>query len=112
MKKIHIYPFKDEAMEVELSAPRSSSSRGRKRVDDADDEEQSSDEEEGEGEGGEMTTADKNVPTETLAPRPDLPPLLQRLQERRAEQLDWVGVSFGLTLPLLKFWKRQGFVPM
>jgi N-acetyltransferase 10 len=24
--------------------------------------------------------------------------------------LDYVGVSFGLTLPLLKFWKRLGFV--
>ncbi|VDN06005.1 unnamed protein product [Thelazia callipaeda] len=49
---------------------------------------------------------------EVIEPRADLPPLLHRLNERRAEKLDYIGVSFGLNLPLLKFWKRAGFVPI
>lgn len=49
---------------------------------------------------------------EVVTPRNDLPPLLHRLSERRAEHLDYIGVSFGLTLNLLKFWKRAEFVPV
>jgi N-acetyltransferase 10 len=49
---------------------------------------------------------------EEISPRPNLPPLLQRLAERPPEQLDYIGASFGLTLALLKFWKRLGFVPV
>ncbi|VDK79127.1 unnamed protein product [Onchocerca ochengi] len=49
---------------------------------------------------------------EVIEPRADLPPLLHRLSERRAEKLDYIGVSFGLNLPLLKFWKRVKFVPV
>ncbi|CAD6186507.1 unnamed protein product [Caenorhabditis auriculariae] len=49
---------------------------------------------------------------ERIEPRSGLPPLLLRLQERCPEKLDYLGVSFGLTLPLLKFWKRAEFVPV
>lgn len=49
---------------------------------------------------------------EQIAPRENLPPLLIRLEERKAEQLDYLGVSFGLTLNLLKFWKKAGFAPV
>ncbi|KJH47427.1 putative ATPase DUF699 [Dictyocaulus viviparus] len=49
---------------------------------------------------------------EQVAPRSDLPPLLLRLTERKAEYLDYLGVSFGLTLNLLKFWKKSGYVPV
>ncbi len=48
---------------------------------------------------------------EELKPRANLPPLLSRLQERRPEHLDYLGVSFGLTEDLLRFWKRNGFLP-
>jgi N-acetyltransferase 10 len=41
-----------------------------------------------------------------------MPPLLQRLSERKPENLDYLGVSFGLTKDLLRFWKKQGFVPL
>lgn len=41
-----------------------------------------------------------------------MPPLLQRLSERKPEGLDYLGVSFGLTKELLRFWKRSGFVPL
>ncbi|XP_046430108.1 RNA cytidine acetyltransferase [Neodiprion fabricii] len=49
---------------------------------------------------------------ETVEPRNSLPPLLLKLSERRPEPLDYIGVSFGLTEPLLKFWKRANFVPV
>lgn len=41
-----------------------------------------------------------------------MPPLLQRLSERRPEPLDYLGVSYGLTKDLLRFWKRAGYVPL
>ena len=41
-----------------------------------------------------------------------MPPLLQRLSELDAQRLDWIGVSYGLTQQLFKFWKRAGYVPM
>ncbi|KAH8104752.1 GNAT acetyltransferase 2-domain-containing protein [Cristinia sonorae] len=39
-------------------------------------------------------------------------PLLQRLTERKPETLDYLGVSYGLTPQLLRFWKRAGYVPL
>jgi N-acetyltransferase 10 len=42
----------------------------------------------------------------------ELPPLFAKLAERRAEKLDYVGVSYGLTKPLHKFWKRASFAPV
>jgi N-acetyltransferase 10 len=41
-----------------------------------------------------------------------MPPLLQRLSEIQPPQLDYLGVAYGLTAPLLKFWKRAGYVPL
>lgn len=41
-----------------------------------------------------------------------LPPLLLRLSEKRPEPLDYLGVSYGLTDQLHKFWKKSGFVPV
>ncbi|XP_073460309.1 RNA cytidine acetyltransferase [Aquarana catesbeiana] len=49
---------------------------------------------------------------EMVTPRKNLPPLLLRLSERPAEKLDYLGVSYGLTPQLLKFWKRAGFIPV
>ncbi|KAH6615638.1 GNAT acetyltransferase 2-domain-containing protein [Chaetomium sp. MPI-SDFR-AT-0129] len=42
----------------------------------------------------------------------ELPPLFAKLSERRPEKLDYVGVSYGLTQPLHKFWKRASFAPV
>jgi N-acetyltransferase 10 len=42
----------------------------------------------------------------------DMPPLFARLSELKTPQLDYVGVSYGLTQPLHKFWKRAQFVPV
>ncbi|KAH9936596.1 GNAT acetyltransferase 2-domain-containing protein [Fomitopsis serialis] len=41
-----------------------------------------------------------------------MPPLLQRLTERKPETIDYLGVSYGLTPQLLRFWKRAGYVPL
>jgi len=41
--------------------------------------------------------------TEVIAPRKNLPPLLWKLEERRPERLDYIGVSYGLTGSLLKY---------
>ncbi|KAF8428438.1 DUF699-domain-containing protein [Boletus edulis BED1] len=48
----------------------------------------------------------------TVRPADAMPPLLQRLSERKPERLDYLGVSYGLTPQLLRFWKRAGFVPL
>ncbi|RDA95532.1 hypothetical protein CP533_5430 [Ophiocordyceps camponoti-saundersi (nom. inval.)] len=41
-----------------------------------------------------------------------MPPLFAKLRERKPEALDYIGVSYGLTPPLLKFWKRATFSPV
>ena len=41
-----------------------------------------------------------------------MPPLLHRLAERQPERLDYLGVSYGLTPTLFRFWKRSRYVPL
>ena len=41
-----------------------------------------------------------------------MPPLFAKLSERQPQSLDYLGVSFGLTSPLHKFWKRASFAPV
>ncbi|GKT64836.1 nucleolar ATPase [Colletotrichum tofieldiae] len=41
-----------------------------------------------------------------------LPPLFARFSEIRPAALDYVGVSYGLTQQLHKFWKRASFAPV
>ncbi|GAB7356715.1 hypothetical protein MBLNU459_g7420t1 [Dothideomycetes sp. NU459] len=41
-----------------------------------------------------------------------MPPLFARLSETKPSRLDYLGVSYGLTSPLHKFWKRGGYVPV
>jgi len=48
---------------------------------------------------------------EAIQPRKNLPPLMMELGERPPEQLHYLGVSFGLTANLLRFWKKAGFTP-
>ena len=47
--------------------------------------------------------------SEEIKPRTKLPPLLVSLSERPAEQLHWLGASFGITAQLLSFWSRKMF---
>ncbi|PVD33452.1 hypothetical protein C0Q70_04708 [Pomacea canaliculata] len=55
---------------------------------------------------------DVNLLEESICPRKNLPPLLLKLSERRPEKLDYLGVSYGLTSELLRFWKKCGFSPL
>ncbi|CAK9137393.1 unnamed protein product [Ilex paraguariensis] len=48
---------------------------------------------------------------ENIKPRTDLPPLLVHLRERQPEKLHYIGVSFGLTLDLFRFWRKHRFAP-
>ncbi|KAJ7447247.1 GNAT acetyltransferase 2-domain-containing protein [Mycena latifolia] len=58
------------------------------------------------------TTSDLQTETPTVRAVSSMPPLLQRLSERKPEILDYLGVSYGLTGQLLRFWKRAGYVPL
>lgn len=58
---------------------------------------------------------DEDLPllSEKLRPRENPPPLLQKLNERRLKQsIDYLGVSYGLSSDLLKFWKKNQFLPI
>ncbi|KAH8431778.1 ribosome biosynthesis protein KRE33 [Aspergillus melleus] len=41
-----------------------------------------------------------------------MPPLFAKLSECRPDHLDYLGVSYGLTPSLHKFWKRSAFAPV
>lgn len=41
-----------------------------------------------------------------------MPPLLMRLSEMQPEPLDYLGVSYGMTQSLFRFWKRQHYLPL
>ncbi|KAM6563660.1 hypothetical protein CsatB_023658 [Cannabis sativa] len=48
---------------------------------------------------------------ENIKPKKGLPHLLVHLRERKPEKLHYIGVSFGLTLELFRFWRKHKFVP-
>jgi N-acetyltransferase 10 len=50
--------------------------------------------------------------TETIKPRKKLPPLLTQLSERPPERLHYLGVSYGVTLQLYRFWSKLSFLPV
>ncbi|KAK6533044.1 killer toxin resistant protein [Arthrobotrys megalospora] len=57
---------------------------------------------------------DASLTTDKVAVREmnAMPPLLLRLHEKRPEELDYLGVSYGLTNQLHRFWKKANFVPV
>ncbi|RLN30293.1 UPF0202 protein [Panicum miliaceum] len=48
---------------------------------------------------------------ENIKHRANLPPLLVHLRERHPEKLHYLGVSFGLTQELFRFWRKHNFYP-
>ena len=58
--------------------------------------------------------ADSSLLTDTIKVRDitAMPPLFAKLSECRPTVLDYIGVSYGLTQPLHKFWKRASFSPV
>jgi N-acetyltransferase 10 len=47
-----------------------------------------------------------------LVARKEHPPLLVPLSDMRPPPLHWLGVSYGLTLPLFNFWHKGGYKPV
>ncbi|KJK90609.1 hypothetical protein H633G_05517 [Metarhizium anisopliae BRIP 53284] len=58
--------------------------------------------------------AKSSLQSEVIAVRDQsqMPPLFAKLREKRPEALDYIGVSYGLTKALHKFWKRSSFSPV
>ncbi|XP_059150893.1 RNA cytidine acetyltransferase-like [Physella acuta] len=67
---------------------------------------------ESEDEIKEVAEEELDLLNEQIQPRKKLPPLLVKLTERRPESLDYLGVSFGLTSDLFRFWKKAGYIPV
>lgn len=67
--------------------------------------------EKAEEEDGEDEQDEATLQTETIKPRKKLPPLLAQLAERAPEKLHYVGVSYGVTLQLYRFWSKLSFLP-
>lgn len=42
----------------------------------------------------------------------EMPPLFAKLDQKKPEALDYLGVSYGMTKELHKFWKRASFAPV
>jgi N-acetyltransferase 10 len=75
----------------------------------SDDEDQSVEAKDEESDDDEVNvSSESGIHGEQLKPRKELPPLLLPLTEVKTPRLDWIGTSFGLTLPLHKFWCRVG----
>ena len=55
------------------------------------------------------TLLDDNIQVRDIR---SMPPLFGKLSERRPDSLDYLGVSYGLTPSLHKFWKRSSFHPV
>ncbi|CEG69374.1 Putative DUF699-domain-containing protein [Rhizopus microsporus] len=55
-----------------------------------------------------------NIKTEQIKVRDPskMPALLTKISEKPSHRLDYLGVSYGLTPALHKFWKRASFVPL
>lgn len=53
-------------------------------------------------EAGNVADEDVGLLEERIVPRKHLPPLLMKLSERKAEHLDYLGVSYGMTSDLLR----------
>ncbi|KAL2531341.1 UPF0202 protein [Abeliophyllum distichum] len=58
-----------------------------------------------------VEAAEASLQEEKIQPRTDLSPLFVPLRERPPEKLHYMGVSFGLTLDLFRFWRKHNFSP-
>ncbi|KAL0478988.1 N-acetyltransferase [Acrasis kona] len=78
-----------------------------------DDDEDDEDEEDNEQQQ-QPSSSSSSIQDESISPRDktQLPPLLQRLDEREPEPIQYLGVSYGMTSKLFSFWKRLSFKPL
>lgn len=54
----------------------------------------------------------EEIEDEQLKPRAHVKPLLKKLSGLQPPEIDYIGVAFGLSWSLLKFWKKAGFRPL
>lgn len=59
-----------------------------------------------------VQTENVGLMNEVIKPRASLKPLLTKVTDIRPPRLDWIGVSFGLTAPLFKFYNRLQYLPV
>lgn len=78
-----------------------------------DDDEETVQEEEQQADTANVDSA-TNLNKEFVRPRSraKLPSLLQTLGERKPEPIQYLGVSYGMTLELFNFWKKNEFKPV
>ncbi|KAJ2359321.1 N-acetyltransferase 10 [Coemansia erecta] len=60
----------------------------------------------------ELSRADLHRDSVGVRDAANLPALFLRLSEKRATRLHWLGVSYGLTARLHKFWRNAGYAPV
>ncbi|KAJ1915546.1 N-acetyltransferase 10 [Tieghemiomyces parasiticus] len=60
----------------------------------------------------ELENADLRTDRPKVRDPRQMPPLLMKLSEKPAPRLHYLGVSYGLTAHLHKFWKRASFAPV
>lgn len=85
-------------------------SESEKEDEDSEEEEGESDEDDSEGSNGaEGTKSSSALAKQRLKPRKKLPPLLLPAGQHPTPRLHWLGVSYGVTGQLLRFWDRCGF---
>ncbi|RKP27939.1 putative nucleolar ATPase Kre33, partial [Syncephalis pseudoplumigaleata] len=62
--------------------------------------------------GDELAKADLHTDQVRVRDPARMPPLLLKLSQIRGHRLHWLGVSYGLTANLHRFWKRAGYAPV
>lgn len=90
--------------------------QGELRSLDADDDSDDDDDDDADADGNEGSDASEGDDDDAeggagsskhkLKPRKKLPPLLTALPDRKPERLHWLGVSFGLSSQLFRFWRK------
>ena len=59
-----------------------------------------------------MPESKEGLKDEKLKPKKHLKPILQKLGERKPLPIHYLGTSFGVTIELFKFWRKNKFVPL
>ena len=59
-----------------------------------------------------VASSENSLMNEVIKPRAQLKPLLTKVSDLRPPRLDWIGVSFGLTGSLFKFYRRLAYLPV
>lgn len=60
----------------------------------------------------EVEEAKEGLLNEKPKQRKNLPPILQKLAERKPYPIQYLGTSFGITPELYNFWTKSSFVPL